>query len=144
MDVSKYPHLWVFYSIHTYISLDFVCIMLCEIFILTLSCDTYFFLPFVCIIRCEIFILTLMCHTYIFLHFVCIILCEIFILTLLCPTFIFLHFGCIILCEIFIAGVVNNRFFNIGYQPGCFYQLSPLWNAMRSCLTCLAFCRLRL
>ena len=47
---------------------------------------------FVCVIFCEIFILTLLCHTYIFLHFVCIILCEIFILTLLCHTYIFLHF----------------------------------------------------
>ena len=31
------------------------------------------FLHFVCIILCEIFILTLLCHTYFFLYFVCII-----------------------------------------------------------------------
>ena len=44
------------------------------------------FLYFVCIILCEIFILTLFCHTYIFLQLVCIILCEIFIQTLVYPT----------------------------------------------------------
>ena len=33
---------------------------------------------FVCVIFCEIFILTMLCHTYIFLHYVCIILSEIF------------------------------------------------------------------
>merc|ERR1712208_77795 len=68
----------------------FVCIILCEICILTLLCPTYIFLHFVCIIVCEIFILTLLCHTYIFLQLVCIIYCEIFILTLLYYTYIFL------------------------------------------------------
>ena len=70
----------------------FVCIILCEIFILTLLCHTYIFQHFVCIMLCEIFILTLSCDTYIFLHFVCIIHCEIFILTLLCHTYIFLSY----------------------------------------------------
>ena len=63
-------------------------------------------------------------------HFVCIILCEIFILTLLCDTYIFLHFVCIVLCEIFILKPLCHTYI----LPGCCYQLSPLWNAMRSCL----------
>merc|ERR1712236_173430 len=76
---------------------------------------------FVCIILCEIFILTLLCPTYIFLHFVCIILCEIFILTLLCHTYIgcqqvftlvgfLFHHLCVIptvICTLFVSPFVR-------------------------------------
>ena len=104
---------------------------------------------FVCIILCEICILTLLCHTYIgcqhvstrvgflFLHFVCIILCGIFIVTLLCPTYIFLHFVCIILCEIFILTLLYHT--NIGCQ-----QVSTLVGFLfhHCCLIPTFFCTL--
>ena len=116
----------------------FVCIILCDIFILTLLCYTLIFLQFVCIILFDIFILTLLCHKNIFLHFVCIILWETFILILLCHTYIFLHIVCIILCQIFILTPVCHTYI----LPGCCYQLSPLWNTIRSCFN--TGCRLRI
>ena len=95
----------------------FVCIILCEIFLLTLLCHTYIFLHIVCIILCELFILTLFCHTYMFLHFVCIILCEIFILTLFCHTYIGCQFVSILFhafhtCLVFCRLCTQERMFN--------------------------------
>jgi len=93
---------------------------------------------FVCVIFCEIFILTLLCHTYIFLHFVCIILYEVFILTLLCNTYNFLHFACIILCEIFVPTLLCHTyiFFQLkGMEELKFYHSILSWYGLVTLFT---------
>ena len=126
-ELCLYHFLWNFYA-NTYIFLHFVCIILCEIFILTKYLNFSHRLSLLSSLHSRTFSALCLYHplwdfysntavSYLQFSALCLyhplsdFYSNILILTLLCHTYIFLHFVCIILCKIFIAtkpGVFTN------------------------------------